>query len=295
MDVALRGEYHFLNGVIMTDSCHAGELLYDAWRHYTNTDYVYLLDVPRIVNDDSIKIFQIRLQNFIVNFENHFSIKITEQSLFDAAALYNKNRALLENLYNLRKLENPPITGLEMIQIMNKNWIMDIESFNNYLQHFLSVIENNPNKADLKNRKRIMLMGGKISHPELIKIIEDDGDAVIVFEDICTYYRYFDRATETDQDILYSLSKRYLSKIPCPRMMDDGTRWNAISKIIDEYTIDGVIYHSLKFCVTNSIKALTLKEQIHEIGKPFLYIEGDYTLNCIEQLRTRIRTFLDLI
>ncbi len=86
-----------------------------------------------------------------------------------------------------------------------------------------------------------------------------------------------------------------MHKIPCARMFETGVRFDYLLKVINEYKIDGIIYHVLKFCSSNTIKGAEFREKFQAEGVPIQFIESDHTANGFEQIRTRINTFINLL
>ncbi len=201
IETALRGEYDFLDGVIMTNSCQACEFLYDVWDKKLDTGFVYMLDVPRKINSQSIDYFKNRLKLLIETLEKRFETKITNESLIEAAKKYNKARTLLGEIYDLRKLNPAPITSVKMLEIINKNYLTTIEEYNNYLQEVLDDLKQKGAENGPDNKKRILLMGSKISHPQIPESLEDEL-AVIVCGGRCSHHRPVDGLGEVNDDII---------------------------------------------------------------------------------------------
>ena len=68
-----------------------------------------------------------------------------------------------------------------------------------------------------------------------------------------------------------------------------------IKAAVDAYHIDGVIYYVAKFCASHVLKGIEIKEQLKKEGVPLLFIEDDYSNHSLEQIRTRIMTFIELL
>ena len=91
-----------------------------------------------------------------------------------------------------------------------------------------------------------------------------------------------------------SLSKAYINRPPCARMMKIEERAAYISKISQKFEIDGIIHHSLKFCDTYLYDVPPLRDLLNEEGLKVLFIESD-GLESMNQLKTRIEAFTEMI
>ena len=118
LECALRGDYNYLNGIVFGNSDDATRRLYDTWKKYIKTPFVYFLDVPKQINKIAQERFVQELYAMIENIESHYKIKITKENLKSSIVLYNETRTLLKKLNDLRKEDNAPITSNQFLEIM---------------------------------------------------------------------------------------------------------------------------------------------------------------------------------
>ena len=78
-------------------------------------------------------------------------------------------------------------------------------------------------------------------------------------------------------------------------MIDTGKRLEYMSQLAEEYRVDGIIYHALKFCDQYQYDLPLITEEASEAGTPLLYLETDYTQGSIGQVKTRVQAFLEVI
>lgn len=134
------------------------------------------------------------------------------------------------------------------------------------------------------HRLRIGLMGARCS-TEIKNLLEDHG-VRIVFDLTCTGIR---RTYHTDPNrLLYSYAEELLEQLPCMRMTRAVNRENYLEGFSDQ--LDGIIYHTVKFCDNYSFEYSHLRETL---TVPLLNVETDATLQCAGQIRTRVEAFLE--
>lgn len=213
---ALTGVYDDLDGVVIAHSCECMRRLNDGWtekQEELKPVRIYLLDVPRIINDRSIKFFAGSLLKLKTALEKRYG-PIKDKALIEAIEKANWTRDLFQQLYEIRKKNPSIIAGSEIAEITRKVLMMPREEANRQLEKLL---------ADAKQRKdgvsgpRIMVYGGPASNC-VIAPIEREG-ATVVCEHTCTGLRMFSDKVETDVDPLLALARRYLGKVHCPRMV----------------------------------------------------------------------------
>jgi benzoyl-CoA reductase/2-hydroxyglutaryl-CoA dehydratase subunit BcrC/BadD/HgdB len=74
----------------------------------------------------------------------------------------------------------------------------------------------------------------------------------------------------------------------------DG-RLERLARLIREYSIQGVIHHSLKFCDYSLFETPQLADFLQRTGVSFLVLETDYVWGDTARLRTRVEAFLELV
>jgi benzoyl-CoA reductase/2-hydroxyglutaryl-CoA dehydratase subunit BcrC/BadD/HgdB len=158
----------------------------------------------------------------------------------------------------------------------------------------LDKIKRNHDKKTKNTNPRVLLSGSPLHEINFISFIEEIG-LNVVYEDLCTGSKFFDLVIKDAQDVLDSLSEAYLNRTPCARMMQINERAKQIYNTAEKFKVDGVIHHSLKFCDTYLYDVPTLKSLLSEKGLNVLFIESDGGLGNINQIRTRIEAFSEII
>lgn len=99
-----------------------------------------------------------------------------------------------------------------------------------------------------------------------------------------------------EKDPFRSMAKAYLELFI---VRSDDFKEGYIKRMVEDYRIDGIIYHDAKTCPNNSNSRYGMPHRLDEqIGLPSLVISGDLNdLRCIsdEQTRTNIEAFIEQI
>lgn len=293
LEVALQDKYRFLNGIIIANTSDAMRRLYDAWQRYIDTPFVYMLDVPRIINGRSEEYFSNVLLWLIEAIEKHFGLNFSEESLRKAIGVCNETRELLSQLYEIKKRNGSSLTNNILSEIFKLSVSVPKEEFNKYLQSYIN--NSNDTLSEGKDSSPTVLITGSFyDQSELSNIINEAGGK-IVYEDICTRGRYYEDKVNIVDPPLLSLAKRYLSRAQCARMIDSERRFNHILDIIKKQNIDAVIYYALKFDDTYLFEFPLLREWLTNKGIPVLFIEGECRFGHLGQLKARIQAFFETL
>jgi benzoyl-CoA reductase subunit C len=226
--------------------------------------------------------------------EEFMGIQITDESLYRSIGVYNESRSLLRRLYELRKLDNPPITGTETMEILNACFRMPKELFNEWLRNLLDRMDVSASAS--KIRARLMLVGSAITNPELIESIEDLG-GLIVTDELCTGTRYWSDPVVLDKNStpVEAISRRYLNNFPCARMFPSDERFNRILDLTRDFRVDGVISQIIRYCVPYAHDLPLLTERLKANGIPTLALDVEYGTSGSGQIRTRVQAFLEML
>ena len=136
--------------------------------------------------------------NILFNTLEEFSgKKLDEGKLRDAIKLYNRRRALLRELYELRKSDPPLVSGTEITKVLVAGMGIPAAEHIELVQAFIAEVKNRPApKAD--GLPRIFIWGNEIDDIAFIRLVEECG-AHVVMDDLCTGTRFFwDDVPETD-------------------------------------------------------------------------------------------------
>ena len=92
-NMALKGEYNFVDGVVIFNSCDHIRRIYDHWIRQLDTPFVKILSLPKKSGDSQVEWFRSELAILRENMESQFGIKITDEKLREAIKLHNEIRA----------------------------------------------------------------------------------------------------------------------------------------------------------------------------------------------------------
>lgn len=296
LQFTLEGKYGFLDGLVFTNSCDHVRRFYDILRAIETKDFpfLYLISVPHKIDDDLIAWYADELTIFRENVERAFKAEVTQEKLRNAIDVYNETRGLLRRLYDLRKRENPPITGAETLNVILAGYSMPKEPYNRMLKGLLGELETRDGISDY--RARLMLVGsGGCDDPAYFQVIEDAG-GLIVTDSLCFGSRSFWNPVECGDDLMLSLASSYLTRPSCPRMVNNvAERCDFVKQMVKDFNVDGVVFQRIRYCDLWGGQLLHLRAALKSAKVPMLSLEREYALGAVGQLRTRIQAFLERI
>jgi benzoyl-CoA reductase/2-hydroxyglutaryl-CoA dehydratase subunit BcrC/BadD/HgdB len=100
------------------------------------------------------------------------------------------------------------------------------------------------------------------------------------------------------QDLLLQISRSLLTRPPCARTFNPGRPLKMAEDILARTRAcgaRGVIGQTIKFCDPYLDRLPAVREKLSQAGIPLLLLEGDCSLRSIEQQRTRIEAFIEML
>lgn len=155
------------------------------------------------------------------------------------------------------------------------------------------------NVAD-PNAPRILLTGSPIIWPnyKILDIAEDSG-LNIVIDQLCSGTEYLYEPVEVDEhtheDMLSAIAERYLLPSVCPVFLTADDRNDRILEMVEQFKVEGVLYHILRLCQLFDIESEGIRYALEEKEIPMLKISTEYSHEDVEQLRTRIEAFREML
>ncbi|MBC3796368.1 double-cubane-cluster-containing anaerobic reductase [Acetobacterium tundrae] len=263
---------------------------------------MHVMNLPQMKRRKDILAWAEEIRDFIKVVEDFTGNKVTEESLADSIRLINAKRTALARLYDLRKNENIPISGKDVLVISQIAFYDDPTRFTEKVNKLCDELDQRVKEGVSvfpKGTKRILLTGTPLAIPnwKLHHIIETSG-AAVVGEEMCTGIRYFehpvDETATTIDGQAEALAERYMN-INCACFTPNDKRIDDIIRLAKEYKADGVIDVNLKFCELYDTEGYKVERALKEAGIPILGIETDYTDSDAQQLSTRIGAFVEML
>jgi len=295
LDDALTGKLDFLDGTVFPHTCDSVQRLSDIWR--LNSGLGFHLDVVlpvKLTTKSAEDYMQAVIKKFHHDLSAGLEVEITPEKLLKAIQTYNQIRAGLQRIYEIRRDHSGMVSSRDLHAIIRASMVMDRNVLADRLSAVVDLLQTQKPKTDTPG-KRLVLTGGICSMPEIYQPIEDAGGTV-VWDDFCTGSRYFEGTVDPEGDLLNSIGRRYFNRNICPaKHRDCFSRGDSLLKMIENSRAQGVIFVLLKFCDPHAFDFPYIKELLDRDGIPSLLLEIEDQQTSLEQLKTRIEAFIELL
>jgi benzoyl-CoA reductase subunit C len=289
----LKGRYNYLDGIMIAQSCLHIRQAFTSWQLHIPVPYSYYLPMP---NNLQTKFAQPYLRGELEAFKKSVEAwtgkKITDNDLDKGIEIMNQSRRLMKQVYETRKSDNPPMTGLEAMYMAVSNQMIDKREHSKVLEEILKILPKR--KLDKETGARLMIVGSEDDDTEFINMVESVG-ATIVIDDHCTGSRYFWNEAKPEPDRLNAIAQRYIDRPACPsKDWPARTRLPHILKLAKDYNVQGAIVIQQKFCDPHELDIPAINKMFKENNIPTLFLEFDVTVP-IGPFKTRVQAFLEMI
>ena len=261
----------------------------------------HVMEVPQKKETTDKELWHGEVVSFKNQLEELTGHQLESERLAEAIKVVNRKRQALAALYDYRKAELPPISGTDVLVVMQVALIDEPERFCRAVEQLNGELDQRMTQgitvADAP-AKRIMVAGcpSVMGNWKIHYIIESSG-AVVVCDESCTGTRYFENLVAEEggsiDEQLRALAERYM-KIDCSCFSPNDERIDNVLRLAREYKVDGVVQYILQYCHGYNVEAINVAGALKQEGIPELKIETDYSEEDTGQLRTRVEAFLGL-
>jgi len=303
LEMALNGEYDWLDGLVaskLEDTCIA---LFYLLRHCLKPKFSHLLQVPVVKNELCKEYFTKEVLDFKDKIEKFLGKTVPDNELKRAIRIYNENRRLLKALYEARKREDFPLSGADVLKIVVSSMTMPKEEHSEVIKGLLENIDTlksrNEQGGDAEKKVKVHISGTELIDPEILQIIEDCG-ARIVSDDLNTGTVYFWDEVDEDKDPYDALAERYLLKgtpnllmsRQLSRAIDERVEY--IRSLVEEFEVHGVVFLVDRGCEVMGFAYPHLRDGLRKHNIPSVKLDLDYP-HPKEQYVTRMRAFIEMV
>ncbi|MFV0382913.1 2-hydroxyacyl-CoA dehydratase subunit D [Paracoccus sp. (in: a-proteobacteria)] len=297
VDQAATGKFDFYDGFFLVDHCVALLGAADAMRHELPDVPVFLAQFTASM-DEPWSPVQVRgqIESLRARLEELCGIRISDDDIGASIAVYNRNRALMRRIHDLRRAGRIVLTSRQLQALVKSGMVMDIAEHSALIANLLALLEKSPPTPSQRVR---LHLSGHFCHapkPQLLDMIESCG-AVVVDDDLYTGFRHVSTDAPDEADPIDALTRWYFARnnnVPCSTRAQKSVDWeDYLENAIGHSGAQGVIVLVAKFCEPHMLYYPELRKMFHDRGIPHLLIETEHEGLASEMLRTRVEALIE--
>ncbi|MCL6446734.1 MAG: 2-hydroxyacyl-CoA dehydratase family protein [Armatimonadetes bacterium] len=291
LEMALRGELDFLDGVVFPHACDTKKHIVGLWERNCRFGFVHNLLFPRQLNLPSAqKYYRQEILRFCSALESFTGSKITTEKYQHIVAIYNQNRQLLREILRLQG-EKQLLSNEDFYLVVMSSMLMPKTESNFFLTKLLNELTHGKGS---QNMVPVVLSGSLVETNGFLKIL-DNCRLIAVGDDLYTGYRYF--CLDVDgEDMLGGLTKRHFNQIPYSGYYSERHQKSEfLASLATERRAAGIIFIHLMFCEQENYEYPEVKQYLDRKNIPSIRIELDYQTQAWGQLSTRLQSFAEML
>jgi len=300
---AIEGGYQFLDALIGVDAC---SMMNRAMEHFEILNvnekpgfFVTHCDIPYKITDYTLDSYvkQMRLR-VLDKLTEVYGVDTSDAAIRKAVKEHNEVCQILTEIGQMRKADNPVITGYEYHVLNLVSYTCPKALILPYLRDTLDELKKRKPDKVSPYRARVAIVGSEIDDPSLTKLIEGCG-ALVVSDRYCFGSTPGREVIELkdDEDALRQICLFEMEHSECARYISDEKvlqRRTTADRLAREFNAEGIIYEQMKYCDYWGFERALVSHIMHdEYGWPILSIDRLYNNGNSGQLRTRVQAFVE--
>lgn len=268
---------HQLNGIVFSSSCTAIEKLFEIFLHEGDFDFVEILDLPKLSNENAVNFYGKRLHNLKRKLEKHIDASIESDKIRFAVKQHNRFRKALRDKNKYRPL-------------LFKNNSLSMEN----IEDKISFIEN-METSEAGAVPKLMVYGSEIREDVVHDLIRAEGGHLsILLTDNGLFYNETE-IDETEDNLFESLARGYLNISEGKRNIANLPKIKSIQQWINIQNIDGILALHYPFCAKVGYDIAWLKHHQSELDVPILNLQIDNVSELSAGEKNRVAAFVEFI
>jgi len=291
---ALLGMYDFLSAVIITAYCDTLKCVIENWK----TAFSHLNIIPVVYPQNrkttaGKNYMREELERVKTELEKLSGKVITSSDLEKSMEVYDDYRITMQEFTELVQRYPILLNAKSRHLIIKAAYFMDKKIYTDKIKILIRELKKIP---DEKTGMKKIILSGLIAEPEGLLDIMTENGMFVVADDLAHETRQFRTVAPKQGDALHRMAERIAMQDGCAFLYDkDKTRGELLNAMVKKYHADAVMICQLKFCDPEELDYPILKKELEAEGVPLLYLEIEQQMDTLEQLRTRIQSFGEML
>lgn len=273
--------------------CDAARNLAGVWGR--NFDYpCQILYLPQNANSGhSVHYLRDEYDRLKRNIEEIGGRKITDDDMRQSLDVFNQNRALLRDLYTLKRDMPWLISADEAYVLAAIGGLIPREEHNELLRTVLPLIKERSVKS--QDKIRVVFEGGFCEQPPLDMIRTVGRSCYVVDDDLMIGMRWILDDVPTDGDPLFNLAEAYLEKSSYSPVQHDlrKPKEAMLLQRIESAGAEAAIITAAKMCEPGLEEQVAYTRALDKEGISYFVSEFEENMTSFDSLEIQLETFVE--
>jgi benzoyl-CoA reductase subunit C len=297
IELGLSGKLDCLDGMLCPSICDVIRNLSGMWQVMFPDKYVKYLDFPQNFNPSvGGEFYRKELLSLKEDLEKLRSGEITGEALRSSIDIYNKNRHLMNTLYDLRAEKPWLVPTYEAYLLARAGNILSVEEHNKILTDYLAGVRS-LERREMDNA-RVVLVGAFCEQPPLglIRTLENAG-CYIVDDDFVLGHRWLLQDVDTKGNPISALAQAFIehSTYSSAKFEAGWPKGELLVQTVERRRADGVIFACPSFCDPALLDRPEFIKALDTVGIPHTNFQYTENIGQFQVIREQTGTFSDSI
>lgn len=220
---------------------------------------------------------------------------VTDNALRNSLAIYNENRALLRELYAIKRETPWLVSADEAYALVAIGGVIPRQEHNDLLRVVLPMIRER--NARPKDKVRVVFEGGFCEQPPLDLIRALARSCYVVDDDLLIGMRWIIDDVPLDGDPLMNLAEAYLEKSSYSPVQHDlrKPKEKMLLERIRSSRADAAIITAAKMCEPGLEEQVAYTRALDDAGVPYFIGEFEENMTSFDNMEIQLETFVENI
>ncbi|MBI2922344.1 MAG: 2-hydroxyacyl-CoA dehydratase [Planctomycetes bacterium] len=295
LELGLQKRLTALEGVAFHSICDVARNLASVFRRNFPGLHVEYIHLAQNGAGDAAEDYLVsEYRRALAGLEERLKRRIGDEAIRASIRTYNRPRALMRRLYEIRAREPERVTASEAFTLVRAGTFMPPEDHAALLEGSLAEFATRRNKR--MDRVRVVVEGAFCEQPPvgLIDVMEAAG-CYVVDDDFCAGWRWFREDVIETGDPVRALARAYLSRSRCSSTRHDPDRPRHLELVerVKSTGAQAVVFMPAKFCEPALFDYVLFRRELEKAGVPHILIEFEEKMWTFERTRGEIETFVE--
>ncbi len=292
LEVALSGKLD-LDMFVTHPICDAARNLAGVFGR--NFDYpCEILYLPQNANSShAVEYLRGEYERLKLRIESVVGHVVDDAELLNSVSVYNENRALIRELYAIRKDTPWSITVNDAYALLAVGGMIPREEHNGLLRHALPLIRGRDIKR--QDKVRVVFEGGFCEQPPLDLIRTIGRSCYVVDDDLLIGLRWIVEDVPTEGDILFNLAESYVERSAHSPVQHDlrKPKEEMLKERVESAGAEAVIVTAAKMCEPGLEEQVAYVRWLDREGLPYFVSEFEENMTSFDHMEIQLETFVE--
>ncbi len=251
IEMGLNGALDCLDGMVFPAICDVVRNLSGMWKLQFPDKLSLYLDLPQNFEPEiGGRFYRTQLLELAGELEKLGARALDTEALRNSIVVYNRARALVRDLYDLRREAPWKVPTSELYLVLRAGLVLPVEAFTGMLEDYLAAVRADESRRPL-DQARVLTTGSFCEQPPLglIRTLERAG-CYIVDDDFVQVHRWIRHAVREEGDPLENLVTAFLDDaVESPtRYIAEKKKGGELVERVRRSAAEGVLFCAPSFC-----------------------------------------------